>query len=481
MKSILSKLLLSHFVVIAVPLLAFGIFGLMSIENAIKSQFEKNWQSHIEALGAELGARMRRGDDFKTASANIEENAALAPGVKLNVFDTGGTQLVFSSNDVLADASEALEGRFSKSYCYVDKGKGFESGWVLSIAMPAKLVSGEVIGALHLVVNADSVMMEINGVRVKIILTLVVAALFSAFIALLFSKQFTRPLIDLTAYAEKVADGKRQGSGRFPGGADVPVVKTKDEIATLAAAFKQMTEKLQERMDYIRDFAQSLTHELKTPLTSIIGAAEILTDGAMDNPDDRAKFIGNINSECLHLRSIVEDILALAKLESEAVPFQASEADWNEFIRSVVQSHRHLADDKGINFNFEPADGEIKAVFDSWRMEQVIVNLLSNAAKFTPKGGEITVATALSGDRAVLTVTDTGEGIAEEDLPLVFNRFFTRPVSDMGDDSPKGTGLGLAIVKEIVDAHNGTVSAESEQGKSSAFTVEIPLQNDVTT
>jgi two-component system sensor histidine kinase ChvG len=459
MKGILRKLIFSHIIVIAVPLLAFGIFGLISIERAINSQFEDVWRQELSALGSMLRSGMEKGEDFKTAAENIRSAAVIPSSSALSVLDPADN----------ACPVEALAGDNSPKYAEEDVPGGGGKGWVLALLLPVKTASGSVLGVMMLKVDARTLKAEIGAVRRNIILTLIVAALFSTYIAILFTRHFTLPLRELTAYAERVAAGKS---------ADPPQLGTKDEIAVLGAAFGRMTEKLQERMNYIREFTQALTHELKTPLTSIIGATEILSDGAINDPEAREKFINNIDLESRHLRSIVEDVLALAKLESESVPFEVSEADWTEFVGSVVGSHRHLAENKGIELAWDSSSKAGKASFDAWRMEQVIVNMLSNAAKFTPKGGKITVSASRAGGAVALVVSDTGCGIAEEDLPHVFERFFTRPSPFADEHTPKGTGLGLAIVKGIVEAHNGTVGVESKPGSGTTFTLKFPANRE---
>lgn len=440
-KGILGKLLFSHFIVLAVPLAALAVFGLIFMESAIKTPFEKDWKRQLDALGAQFKVEYAATGSFEAAYELLEKDVWLPGGAKLGKL-----------------APEQVRG---EAMAYVPG----ERGDRLRLLLPVKAEKGNVIGGLELTASADILFEEISKVRKNILLTLLVALLFSAYIAFLFSRHMTAPLRQLTGYARAIADGKSP---------DLPEPKTRDEIATLSRAFQHMTDRLQERMDYIREFASALTHELKTPLTSIIGSTEILIDGAMEDEAARKKFMNNISQESRHLRSIVEDILVLARLESESVPFEFSEADMGAFVKEVVSKLKHRAEEKGLELTVQGADEAGKAEFDSWRMEQVIENLFSNAVKFTPRGGRVTVSAKRKGNSVEVAVSDTGEGIEPDDRPHVFDRFFTRPAPESESDSIKGTGLGLAIVKGIVEAHKGSISVESEPGKGAAFTVTLP-------
>lgn len=219
-----------------------------------------------------------------------------------------------------------------------------------------------------------------------------------------------------------------------------------------------------------RDFVANVSHELRTPLAAIKSVIETLERGAMGDPAVAADFLARANSEVDRLAQMVEDLLELSRIESGDVPLALASLDINAIASSSVNRMKPLVEKPGLHVELETAPGLPVVIGDAARIERAIMNLIHNAVKFTPNGGVIRVSAGHEGGEVVVKVSDPGEGIAPEDLPRVFERFYKARRPREGG----GSGLGLAVVKHTAEAHGGRVSVESEPGKGSTFTIFLP-------
>ena len=218
-----------------------------------------------------------------------------------------------------------------------------------------------------------------------------------------------------------------------------------------------------------REFVSNVSHELRTPLTSIKGFAETMLDGAQ--PEAR-RHIEVIVRNTERLINIVEDLLRLSDLERESFRLDLADTDVVDVLASVAKSLEKRFAEKGIMLVLEMPSAPLVVKADVFRLEQVFVNLLDNAAKYTDQGRVVVAARVGESGGAVVSVRDTGVGIPARNLPHIFERFYV--VDKSRSRKLGGTGLGLAIVKHIVLLHHGTVAVESEEGKGSTFTVTLP-------
>ncbi|MGE5484134.1 MAG: ATP-binding protein [Ignavibacteriales bacterium] len=228
------------------------------------------------------------------------------------------------------------------------------------------------------------------------------------------------------------------------------------------------------RLETVRkDFVANVSHELRTPVTSVRGFAETLLDGALDDPAAAREFVETIYREASRLDRLARDLADLSEIESAPSPVTAEPGDLRAPVEESVRKASHRAASAGIVLRSMLPDTPVLCRFDSTRIEQVMDNLLENAIKFTSRGGSIDVSMAPADGFARVTVRDTGTGIPPQDLPRIFERFYT--VDKARSRKLGGTGLGLSIVKHLVDLHGGKAWAESEYGKGSAFHFTIPL------
>ncbi|MEW6235871.1 MAG: ATP-binding protein [Candidatus Omnitrophota bacterium] len=225
-----------------------------------------------------------------------------------------------------------------------------------------------------------------------------------------------------------------------------------------------------------RDFAANVSHELKTPITSIKGFVETLIDGAIDNREDAMRFLGIIARQSDRLQAIIEDLLSLARIEQdeqkENIPLEF--LSLLPVIQSSIEFCKMKASEKNIAFNMV-CSPEIQAKINPPLLEQALVNLIDNAIKYSEEGGRIKIEALSAKEEILLNVQDWGSGIPQEHLRRIFERFYR--VDKARSRKLGGTGLGLAIVKHIALAHRGSVSVESSPGKGSVFTICLPSPN----
>lgn len=220
-----------------------------------------------------------------------------------------------------------------------------------------------------------------------------------------------------------------------------------------------------------RDFISNLSHELRTPLASLKALTETLQDGALDDPPAARKFIDQIQVEVDALSQMVTELLELSRIESGRLVLDLQPASPSDLLSSASKRMQLQAERAGLNLRVECEHDLPKVKIDSQRLEQVLVNLIHNAVKFTRSGGEVVLGAEADVSEVRFAIRDSGIGIPREDVSRIFERFYRVDKSRAGS----GTGLGLSIAKHIVEAHGGKIWAESVEGRGSAFYFSIPL------
>jgi two-component system phosphate regulon sensor histidine kinase PhoR len=222
-----------------------------------------------------------------------------------------------------------------------------------------------------------------------------------------------------------------------------------------------------------RDFVANVSHELKTPITSIEGFAETLLDGALDDPEDARRFVAIIGKQASRLHSIVEDLLALSRVEQEArrEEIVLQELPVAEILQAAIQSCSPRAEEENMVINMVCTE-TLTARINPALLEQAVVNLLDNAVKYSGKGSAIKIEADNEQGEVLIRISDNGVGIAAQDITRIFERFYR--VDKARSAKLGGTGLGLSIVKHIVAAHHGHITVKSRPGKGSIFTIHLP-------
>lgn len=258
--------------------------------------------------------------------------------------------------------------------------------------------------------------------------------------------------------------------------AAVSVVPLPDELGqgVLIVAHDVTELRRLERMR--REFVSNVSHELKTPLTSIQAFTETLLDGAIDDEVNNRGFLEQILTQAERLQTLIQDMLRLARIESEPEAFDIREVPLDSLIRECVAIHKPVADQAGIRLSAKDVHPDLAVLADPDGVRTILNNLVRNAISYTPAGGHVEVSGLLSGTNAEIVVEDTGVGISRENQSRIFERFYR--VDKARSRAAGGTGLGLAIVKHLTEVFKGDVSVVSELGRGSRFIVQLPLANE---
>jgi len=254
----------------------------------------------------------------------------------------------------------------------------------------------------------------------------------------------------------------------------MPVLQTGDELQQLSLSLNRMIERLEDAFHHISRFSADASHELRTPLTIMRGELETAIQKPSVDPEAR-EVLGTVLEETVRLSKIVDQLLTMARLDAGEAFLELSRFDFSALVRTTVEHMRLLADEKKLFLKIETSK-PIQMEGDQSRLQQVIVNLLDNAIKYTPEGGSVTVSVDAKANAAVLKVTDTGIGISEAAQAHIFERFYR--TDKARSRRLGGTGLGLSIVKSIGAAHGGQVSVQSIEGRGTTFSFAIPRLRD---
>ena len=289
-------------------------------------------------------------------------------------------------------------------------------------------------------------------------------------VGLLMERWISRPLNKMKDAARSMAVGNYQ---------TIPM-EGPQEIQQLAQSLNEMSKQVRESSQSQRDFVSNVSHELKTPLTSIQGFAQAILDGTAQTPQALHQAAEVIYKEAGRMNRLVLDLLTLARLEAGTADLQKSGVDLNELLKNVVDKFAIQAQQSQVSLVWK--EQHIPTIIgDGDRLAQVFTNIIDNALKFTPAGGRITLSATQKLGQVIISIADTGAGIAPQDQKRIFERFYQVDKSRQGGVK-RGVGLGLPIARQIVLAHGGDIWVESQPGQGSTFMVRLPVaRSDDTT
>lgn len=374
-------------------------------------------------------------------------------------------QLINESGDIVAETHLSRESnllQFDDVKAGLNGNVGFLSSKmdnekVLSVTYPLT-AGGKNLGAIRLITSLE----PLNAVLYKNTLVLLsvggVVIVFAAFLGFFLAKSITKPVSHITAAAEEMAAGKFSTRIRK---------ENDDEIGKLADTLNFMAQKVQQHEQFKNQFIASISHDLRTPLTSIKGWAVTLHSMVQDPLSKEGLEI--ITNESDRLNDLVSDLLDLSSLSSGKLSFQFEDVSIEHLITEVAHLHEVKLAEKDITLMMRLGDKVGIVKVDKNRMKQVLLNLLDNALKFTPSGGEIAIEFKRKDSFAIIRIKDNGIGISKEELHEVKEKFFK------GKKKGSGTGLGLAICEEIIQAHNGRFELDSEEGKGTTAIITLPM------
>ena len=288
----------------------------------------------------------------------------------------------------------------------------------------------------------------------------VLAIVLASCIGFLFARALVSPINRMTKTAKAIKEGDLSARTELHG---------EDEIAHLGETFDEMADSIERDRELERRLTTDVAHELRTPLMAIQSTVEAMVDGVFEADEERLE---TVNSEVQRLSRLVDAILKLSRLENRSTPLKAEVVDVGELIEGIVATHEAFVADSGLTLSYERERG-VRVFGDADMIRQATANLISNAVRYTPEGGHISVRVKAGDIMASIAVQDTGIGLSPEEAKMVFSRFWRADAGRTRESG--GLGIGLSVVKEIVDRHNGWVQVEGRKGEGATFTIHIPL------
>jgi signal transduction histidine kinase len=304
---------------------------------------------------------------------------------------------------------------------------------------------------------------QIRRLYSSLVLASIGAVIASIFLGVLLARSLTRTLRELTTATQKVARGDLEQQ--------VPV-RSRDELGELAVSFNQMSSDLVKSRDLRRQMTADIAHELRTPLTVVLGHTEALSEGQL--PPDPETF-DIIFDETKRLNRLVDDLRTLSLSDAGELHLNQEQISPGELLDRAAAARKKEARGNEIQLQIEAAEDLPEVNVDADRMTQVLVNLLDNALRYTPAGGQISLSARSAAGSVELVVRDSGPGIPEEDLQHLFERFYRGDKSRQREEG--GSGLGLAIAKSLVESQGGQIIVESKPGEGAKFIIRLPEQN----
>ncbi|MEA4906497.1 MAG: ATP-binding protein [Anaerolineaceae bacterium] len=325
-------------------------------------------------------------------------------------------------------------------------------------------VDGEVVGTILSPPARFDLTPEERSYLMRTSQAILLAALGSILVALVvglvLARRLTHPLRALTQAVQRMSGGALEQEVQ---------VSSKDEIGQLAQAFNRMSQQVSQANRLRRQMTADIAHELRTPLTVIAGYIEAFKDGVLEVTPARMEMIYD---DIEHLQRLVDDLRTLSQTDAGELPLYKQPLPPKAMLEQAAARYQHQAQQHHINLRVTVPDDLPRIYVDEGRMVQVLGNLITNALRHTPSGGEIVLSGERQADQLVLSVSDTGEGIAPEDLTFIFDRFYR---ADKNRHDEGSSGLGLAIVRSLVEAHGGRVEAESSPGQGTSIRICLPV------
>ena len=393
-----------------------------------------------------------------------ESNAPELLNIIVQIFDAKGNSIASSKNmpESYAFSREffttALQGRSRFDTATVS----FSEGMELSVRVLTRPVFPEqdIMYIVQVASPLDSIQGALDDFKEILFVLLPLAVFITGIIGVFLAKITLNPVDRIIKTVQKITAESLK--------LRIPMPGTRDEIERLAATFNGMLDRLEKAFSSQKHFIQDASHELKTPLTILQGELEV-TLKRMRTAAEYEEVLKSSLEEIRRISSIVENLLLLARVEDRETGLDVREFNLQRVLQEAVDGMKTLAREKFLALSLSP-DGAIMMRGDEQKLKQVFINLLDNAIKYTPPHGSVSVSASTTAASVRITVQDTGIGIPPAELPHIFDRFYRVDKAR----SSSGFGLGLSIARSIVEAHRGTISAESSLNRGSAFTVFLP-------
>jgi signal transduction histidine kinase len=463
MNSIVTKLGLTILITIMVVLLPLGFVTNKIFSNFYYSQIYKE----IDSLSSKF-AKTTTELESKTMLTMFDKLARLTNKeiVVVNrdgiVIGNSGLESIETGSSINRIQYKMLLNGASVEDEFNDR---FSNKRYLTIGKPVQR-NGEFIGAIFVYASKSDMYTSLEQFQDILLLAGIGALLIALGITYIVSKRLSSPLLEMERATRKISSGDFET--RLS-------VHSKDEIGFLASAINDLSEEIKTVRDNRREFFANISHELKTPITYLEGYASVLKKGLVSSTEERDQYLEIIETEAKRLSILIHDLSELSMMEEGKVGLELQEIDLTDLIKHVLVKPMIKAKEKGLTFRFLCNNDSQTILGDGLRIEQIMINLIENAIRYTEKGS-IDISLFTVRDFVKVEVKDTGSGIPKEDIPHLFDRFYR--VEKSRSRQYGGSGLGLAIVKNLVELHGGTITVSSKVGEGTVFELSFPRYKD---
>lgn len=458
-------LLLTYMLVGVVPLVLFTNTIFRTMDEYFVQERKKELLSQANILSGKISASNYLYDNTKWSQFNEEIRLmSNKENFRIIVIDSSGIVVNDSSRQdigktyLVQEVIEALDNK--------DVSRQQEDG-VIYVAVSILDEHSNKIGVVLISALSDDMSATVGEIRRQSNMLLAIIAIMVAILMYFATKFFTEPLKKVLGVIIKMSEG------HFDQRIDIKGIRH-NEIADLAVACNNMAEKLEQVDTSRQNFVSNVSHELKTPLSSM----KVLSESILlqeDVPKEMyVEFLEDITSEVNRMTEIINDLLTLVKLDQKEIPIIFVKTELNQIIIDIIKRMKPLAKAKNIELNYILLKQEIFADIDKTKFILAISNLVENAIKYTEEDGKVTVTLDCDHQNLFLSVSDTGIGIAEEEINKIFERFYR--VDKTRNRETGGTGLGLSITHSTILMHNGSIKVTSKEKEGSTFLVRIPLK-----
>ena len=455
----------TYFLVIFITVAIFELALITGINYYYLSSINNNLKNQAEMVAGFHNNFLDSTDLYSSARQLIDIFAQ--ESFQIQITDKRGKVIADSlgqTRDQVLDTTDimkALQGAGDKF-----KGRDQFSGERIASWSAPLISQGTVVGAVRFTSSLELTYQVIYGLAQYLIVFGLFLILGVSIISYFLAQTIVVPVEEITRTAEQMAQGNLKVRSQ---------VVQADEIGVLAGSLNHMAAQLEKHEELKNEFISSISHELRTPLTSIEGWAQTLKGTPSEAREEMQYGLDIIISESERLNEMVEDLLDLSRLEACRLRLYPEPTEINGLLRTTYEQLKPRADKQGVDYRLELSAEEQVLDIDPRRVKQILINLLDNSLKFTAPGGEI----CLSGGRRriekqdfySITVTDTGSGIPTAEVSLLKERFYKSPQNALN----KGAGLGLAICDELIRLHGGTMEIDSEVGRGTVVTVNLPI------